>query len=73
MLYRSCSPLLPLVNAQLAILRAEAKFLLTLDCPYLIKCYETTHDGVHLFLVLEMLTGGELLDHIHKVRVSMWV
>ncbi|KAG2444812.1 hypothetical protein HXX76_001554 [Chlamydomonas incerta] len=57
-----------LLPGDLAILRAEAKFLLTLDCPYLIKCYETTHDGVHLFLVLEMLTGGELLDHIHKVH-----
>ncbi|KAG2448619.1 hypothetical protein HYH02_006508 [Chlamydomonas schloesseri] len=57
-----------LLPGDLDILRAEAKFLLTLDCPYLIKCYEAVHDGTHLFLVLELLTGGELLDHIHKVH-----
>ncbi|KXZ55337.1 hypothetical protein GPECTOR_3g469 [Gonium pectorale] len=53
---------------EVATLLAEAKFLRTLDCPYLLKCYETTATEEWLVMVLEYLSGGEMLDHIHKVK-----
>ncbi|KAG2488174.1 hypothetical protein HYH03_013316 [Edaphochlamys debaryana] len=51
-----------------AVLLAEAKFLRTLDCPYLVKCSETAATPDHLFLLLELLTGGELLDNVHQIK-----
>ncbi|KAG2448572.1 hypothetical protein HYH02_006463 [Chlamydomonas schloesseri] len=53
---------------EIATLIAEAKFLRSLDCPYILKCYETTHTSDWLVLTLEYLTGGEVFEHIHKVK-----
>eukprot|EP00198_Chlamydomonas_reinhardtii_P000314 XP_001689649.1 predicted protein [Chlamydomonas reinhardtii] len=53
---------------EIATLIAEAKFLRTLDCPYILKCYDTTHTSDWLILTLEYLTGGEVFEHIHKVK-----
>ncbi|KAG2444863.1 hypothetical protein HXX76_001601 [Chlamydomonas incerta] len=53
---------------EIATLIAEAKFLRSLECPYILKCYETTHTNDWLILTLEYLTGGEVFEHIHKVK-----
>ncbi|GLC43239.1 hypothetical protein PLESTB_001495300 [Pleodorina starrii] len=52
---------------EVSTLLAEAKFLRTLDCPYLVGCKATSHTKDWLILVLEYCSGGELLDHLHKV------
>ncbi|KAG2448582.1 hypothetical protein HYH02_006473 [Chlamydomonas schloesseri] len=55
--------------SEIANLIAEAKFLRTMDCPFLVKCLDRTHDDEQwLVLVLEYLSGGEMLAHLHKVK-----
>ncbi|KAG2448581.1 hypothetical protein HYH02_006472 [Chlamydomonas schloesseri] len=54
--------------SEVANLIAEAKFLRTMDCPFLLKCLDTAHDDEWLVLVLEYLSGGEMLAHLHKVK-----
>ncbi len=49
-------------NPQIANLIAEAKFLRTMDCPFLVKCLDMTHDSKWLVLVLEYLSGGEVRE-----------
>eukprot|EP00198_Chlamydomonas_reinhardtii_P000307 XP_001689642.1 predicted protein [Chlamydomonas reinhardtii] len=57
-----------LEESEIANLIAEAKFLRTMDCPFLVKCLDMTHDEQWLVLVLEYLAGGEMLAHLHKVK-----
>ncbi|KAG2496221.1 hypothetical protein HYH03_005819 [Edaphochlamys debaryana] len=53
---------------EIANLIAEAKYLQSLDCPYLLKCREYATNGDWLVLVLEYMTGGEMFDHIFQVK-----
>ena len=48
------------IRTQIANLIAEAKFLRTMDCPFLLKCLETAQDDDWLVLILEYLSGGEV-------------
>ncbi|KAG2444853.1 hypothetical protein HXX76_001594 [Chlamydomonas incerta] len=57
-----------LEQSEVTNLIAEAKFLRTMDCPFLLKCLETSHDDEWLVLILEYLSGGEMLEHLHKVK-----
>ncbi|EFJ40791.1 hypothetical protein VOLCADRAFT_119868 [Volvox carteri f. nagariensis] len=52
---------------EVGCLIAEAKFLRSLDCPFLLSCHETAANKDWLLLVLEYLSGGEIMDHLHKV------
>ncbi|KAG2489465.1 hypothetical protein HYH03_012101 [Edaphochlamys debaryana] len=61
----TCADLEP---EEIATLLAEAKFLRNLDCPYLLKCREVVATKDWLVLVLEYLTGGEMFQHIHKIK-----
>ncbi|KAG2496244.1 hypothetical protein HYH03_005842 [Edaphochlamys debaryana] len=61
----TCADLEP---EEVATVLAEAKFLRNLDCPYLLKCRDVGHNDDWLVLVLEYLTGGEVLQHLHKVK-----
>ncbi|GIL50851.1 hypothetical protein Vafri_6844 [Volvox africanus] len=54
--------------AEVANLVAESKFLRSLDCPFLLRCQETDASEEWLVLVLEYMAGGEIMDHIHKVK-----
>ena len=45
-------------------LQTEVDILSTLDHPNAVKLYEIFDEESHLFLVLELLSGGELLDRI---------
>ena len=42
----------------------EIEILRNLDHPHIIKLYETFEDTRNIYLVLEICTGGELLDKI---------
>lgn len=37
--------------------------------PNVVKLHEVLHDQLHTYLVLELLRGGELLEHIRKKRL----
>jgi serine/threonine protein kinase len=46
-------------------LQVEAKILQELDHPYIVKLYDVfLHPGVALYLVMELMAGGDLFDRI---------
>lgn len=53
-------------------LRAEASILKALDHPYIVKLYDVfVHPGVAIYLVMELMSGGDLFDRIvQKARYT---
>jgi len=49
-------------------LNSEAELLTSLNHPHIVKCYEWFETDVHLYLIMELLPGGDLLQCIleHK-------
>ncbi|GFR39751.1 hypothetical protein Agub_g235, partial [Astrephomene gubernaculifera] len=50
------------------VLRGEARFLRNLDHPGLLRCRDVFETKYHMVMVLEYLSGGEMLDHLHRVE-----
>ena len=42
----------------------EARILQSLDCPYIVKCYEFFEEELFYYLVMEYVEGGELFSQI---------
>jgi len=51
-------------GSKIAMLQAEVDILTKCDHPNIVKMYAVYETETHLFLVLELLTGGELFDRI---------
>ncbi|KXZ55352.1 hypothetical protein GPECTOR_3g482 [Gonium pectorale] len=51
-----------------AVLRSEARYLRNLDHPALLRCRDAFETKFHLVMVLEYLSGGEMLHHLHRVE-----
>lgn len=49
-------------KASLADLRNEVQIMSEVDHPNIVQLYETFETDDHLFLIMELCTGGELLD-----------
>jgi calcium-dependent protein kinase len=48
-------------------LQNEIEILMHIDHPNIVKLYEVFEESDHYSLVMELMTGGELFDHIlHK-------
>eukprot|EP01038_Epipyxis_sp_PR26KG_P009554 gene9554-12867_t len=45
-------------------LREEVNILRRLDHPFIMKCYDLFEEGPDLYEVLELLDGGDVIDHI---------
>lgn len=54
------------VKKELHLLKRELEILKTLDHPNIVKFYETYQDEKYFHLVMEYLSGGELLDRLIK-------
>lgn len=54
------------VKKELHLLKRELEILKTLDHPNIVKFYETYQDENYFHLVMEYLSGGELLDRLIK-------
>lgn len=52
-------------KASLADLRNEVGIMSELDHPNIVQLYETFETDDHIFLIMELCTGGELLDKLH--------
>ncbi|KAG2444845.1 hypothetical protein HXX76_001586 [Chlamydomonas incerta] len=50
------------------VLRGEARYLRNLDHPSLLRCSDVFETKYHMVMILEYLTGGEMLDHLHRVE-----
>ena len=57
---------------ELIDLQNEVAMMLTVDHPHIVKYYETYDDQKYIYLVMELCTGGELLNRVMKkgTRVS---
>jgi calcium-dependent protein kinase len=53
-------------KASLADLRNEVRIMSELDHPNIVQLYETFETDDHIFLIMELCTGGELLDKLHR-------
>ncbi|GLC43257.1 hypothetical protein PLESTF_000409600 [Pleodorina starrii] len=49
------------------VLRGEARFLRLLEHPGLLRCRDVFETKYHMVMVLEYLSGGQMLDHLHLV------
>ena len=54
------------IKKELHLLKRELEILKTLDHPNIVKFYETYQDENYFHLVMEYLSGGELLDRLIK-------
>jgi serine/threonine protein kinase len=57
----------PVCSAELkkrALVAMEHKILTEVDHPYVVKCYDAYETDDHLYLFLELMSGGELFDRI---------
>jgi calcium-dependent protein kinase len=52
------------VGDSLKFLKSELEFLRTVTHPNIVKYYEVYEDDRYLHIVMELCTGGDLLDHI---------
>lgn len=61
-----------LSDQESAALKAEASILKALDHPYVVKLYDVfVHPDVAIYLVMELMSGGDLFDRIvHKTRYT---
>jgi len=51
-------------GSKLAIIQAEVDILKKVDHPYIVKCYDAFDTKECMFLVMEIMKGGELFDRI---------
>jgi len=51
-------------GSKLAIIQAEVDILKQVDHPYIVKCYDAFDTKECMYLVLEIMKGGELFDRI---------
>ncbi|GLI60687.1 hypothetical protein VaNZ11_002889 [Volvox africanus] len=61
-----CKP--GLLPEDVDILRGEARFLRLLDHPSLLCCRDVFETKYHMVMILEYLSGGQMLDHLHQVE-----
>ena len=45
----------------------EAEFLLKLNHPSIVQCFDVVDNGKQMVLVMEYLRGGPLLDDLHHI------
>ena len=46
----------------------ELNVLQNTDHPHMVRVFELLQDDAHFYIVTELVTGGELYDHIIKVK-----
>ena len=52
----------------LAALENEVQIMQKLDHPSIVKYFETYDDNKYIYLCMELMTGGELFDHVIKQK-----
>lgn len=52
--------------SEIEALKDEVAILQTLDHPNIVKYYETYDDVKYIYLVMELCSGGELLERLAK-------
>lgn len=50
------------------LMEQELDVLQKTDHPHIVRVFELLHDEVNFYIVTELVTGGELYDHIIKVK-----
>ena len=50
------------------LMEQELEVLQKTDHPHIVRVLELLHDEVNFYIVTELVTGGELYDHIIKVK-----
>ena len=50
------------------LMEQELEVLSKTDHPHMVKVFELLEDEVNFYIVTELVTGGELYDHIIKVK-----
>ena len=50
------------------LMEQELDVLQKTDHPHIVRVFELLHDDVNFYIVTELVTGGELYDHIIKVK-----
>jgi calcium/calmodulin-dependent protein kinase I len=51
-------------GSKLAIIKSEVDILKSIDHPYIVKCFEAVDSPDKMYLVMEIMKGGELFDRI---------
>jgi calcium/calmodulin-dependent protein kinase I len=51
------------------LLRREVEILRSIDSEYVVKCVDYMEDDINIYVVLEIMAGGELLNRIVKKKV----
>jgi len=46
----------------------ELEVLSLTDHPHMVRVFELLHDEANFYIITELVTGGELYDHIIKVK-----
>lgn len=50
------------------LMEQELEVLSKTDHPHMVRVLELLQDEAHFYIVTELVTGGELYDHIIKVK-----
>jgi len=80
---RACKSIALQCEEQWELVKSEIETLKNLDHPNIMKLFETYHDGHSIFLIMELLEGGQLFDRmtdyfekrrerITELKVAAW-